>query len=286
MKLRIVACLLVAGMAWSVGAAAVETLTNGADPVVSPNGKSVAFVSRNSGAYEVYVMTLGNKNIKPLAPGGKDDRNPCWSPDGKSIIFDSRRGGGKGDLFKVALGDPGSLEQITMEKAEISRPSFTADGKGLLYARSAKKGAFGVGRQIVYAADASNPSDVTVLAEGSHARMSPDGSKVVYMVGKMNKSEIWIMNADGSDQAQLTSSPGPDENPCFSPDGSKILWSGKRGQFYDLYTMDLDGGNIEAVTSTPGFGEKTPSWAKDGYIYFLQRQGPVMSNICRMKAPK
>ncbi|MFO0794733.1 MAG: M28 family peptidase [Candidatus Brocadiaceae bacterium] len=70
--------------------------------------------------------------------------------------------------------------------------------------------------------------------------------------------EIYIMNADGSDQKQLTNWSGYDGGPFFSPDGERIIWRhfNENGMLADVYTMKLDGSDIRRLTDF-----KSMSWA-------------------------
>jgi hypothetical protein len=62
--------------------------------------------------------------------------------------------------------------------------------------------------------------------------------------------EIYIMNADGSDQRRLTQTPGYDGGPFFSPDGERIVWRRfeTNGVVADVYTMKLDGSDVRRIT--------------------------------------
>ncbi|MEK7805624.1 MAG: peptidase M28, partial [Planctomycetota bacterium] len=104
-------------------------------------------------------------------------------------------------------------------------------------------------------------------AEGAY---SPDGAKIVfcslrdaYPLDKLSPEErkqfekdpayfgeIYIMNADGSDQKRLTNSPGYDGGPFFSPDGEKVIWRHfqDNGMLADVYTMRLDGSDMHRLT--------------------------------------
>ncbi|RKU25558.1 peptidase M28, partial [Candidatus Poribacteria bacterium] len=70
--------------------------------------------------------------------------------------------------------------------------------------------------------------------------------------------EIYIMNADGSDQTRLTDSPGYDGGPFFTPDGQHIVWRHftPDGSQADIYTMQIDGSNVRRLTDF-----KSMSWA-------------------------
>ena len=70
--------------------------------------------------------------------------------------------------------------------------------------------------------------------------------------------EIYIMNADGSNQMRLTDSPGYDGGPFFTPDGQHIVWRHftPDGSQADIYTMRIDGSNVRRLTDF-----KSMSWA-------------------------
>ncbi len=70
--------------------------------------------------------------------------------------------------------------------------------------------------------------------------------------------EIYLMNADGSDQIRLTDSPGYDGGPFFTPDGQHIVWRHftPDGSQADIYTMRIDGSNVRRLTDF-----KSMSWA-------------------------
>lgn len=104
-------------------------------------------------------------------------------------------------------------------------------------------------------------------AEGSY---SPDGKLIVFCslrdaypkselspkdlkqleVDPAYFGEIYIMNADGTNQRRLTDSPGYDGGPFFSPDGQRIVWRhfSKDGSTADIYTMQIDGSGVKRLT--------------------------------------
>jgi TolB protein len=76
--------------------------------------------------------------------------------------------------------------------------------------------------------------------------------------------EIYRMDADGSHQQQLTSSPWIDSSPSWSPDGSQIAFVGTQA----IQVMDADGSNQRRLTHNAI--DLAPSWSPDGqHILFM-----------------
>jgi Tol biopolymer transport system component len=75
------------------------------------------------------------------------------------------------------------------------------------------------------------------------ASFSPDGSKILFAANHDGDLEIYVVNADGTDQRQLTENSKQDFFPSWSPDGETIVFSSDRTGAVELYLMDTDGGN-------------------------------------------
>ena len=60
--------------------------------------------------------------------------------------------------------------------------------------------------------------------------------------------QIYIMNADGSQQQRVTSQLASDSAPTWSPNGKQIAFSSFKGETADIYVMNSDGTNIVQLT--------------------------------------
>jgi len=111
----------------------------------------------------------------------------------------------------------------------------------------------------------STPGDVQTPA------WSPDGRKLAFVSRRDGNSEIYVMNADGSAQENLTRQPANDGHPGWSPDGRKIVFVSRRDGNSEIYVMNADGSGLRNVTRTPS-EDLDPAWSPDGRaIAFVQK---------------
>ena len=76
--------------------------------------------------------------------------------------------------------------------------------------------------------------------------------------------EIYVMDADGGNQENLTNHPAYDLEPDWSPDGTKIAFiSGRDGGRFQIHVMDADGKNVIRLTDGQGT-KRHPNWSPDG----------------------
>jgi Tol biopolymer transport system component len=161
----------------------------------------------------------------------------------------------------------------------LTRPSLSPDGNRIVFVRDSKRLValdlkWKDGAEVV---DLSK-SDANAVELGVPGDLqpsfSPDGRRIVFTSRRDRDYEIYVMNADGSEQRRLTHSRGIDMNPVFSPDGRRIAYTSNRDGNYEIYVMDADGRNPQRVTRHPERSD-FPCWHPDGkHVVFVgERNG-------------
>jgi tricorn protease len=157
------------------------------NPVFSPDGHWIAFSSNRHGSYNVYVIPVQSGKPRRLTFDSGNDLVTGWSPDGKSILFASTRGTAyppSFDLYTVPI-EGGMAHKITA--AEGKEGSFAPTGDRLAYVRG----------------------------PGSWYRKGYRGS---------SNDDLWVCNADGTNNRQLTVFNGQDNSPMWSADGQNLYY--------------------------------------------------------------
>lgn len=259
-------------------------------PRWSPDGKRLAFISTRRDKPQIFILDLEKGGeARQLTNEEKGAGNPAWSPDGQFIAFTSfvpkpdpeheiikalkpekaewappakiftrlhYRSDGRGYLpngfthIFVIPAEGGESQQVTQGDYDHSAPSWSADGKSLIFS----------------AVRTANPD------------------------WDINDPEIYSVEIATGQIRQLTDHRGPDRSPLVSPDGRFIAYTGFDEHWYSynvpkLYVMNTDGANPRMLTagwdhsvgggvytdaSAPLGGGEQMQWAADSSgVYFL-----------------
>jgi Tol biopolymer transport system component len=111
--------------------------------------------------------------------------------------------------------------------------------------------------------------DIFRLEYASDPQISPDGEGIVYVRNFMDvmkdkrRSNLWLIESDGSENRPLTSGNRNDSTPRWSPDGRKLLYASSEDGTVQLYLRWMDTGQTAKLTQLP----RSPaglSWSPDG----------------------
>jgi TolB protein len=169
-------------------------------PYFSPNGEKIVFVSDRDGNSEIYVMDLDGKNLINITNNKATDKEPFWANEGK--IYYSSKEDGVYQIMSIKA-DGTDKKTLTNGKGNKHMPQLSPDGKKILF-YSEKDG-----NPEIYTMIVGNEDDITRLTNNPlmdiRPRWSPDGKMIVFERGnKKDNQNIFIMDADGKNQKQLT----------------------------------------------------------------------------------
>jgi len=146
-------------------------------PSYSPDGKYIAFNSDRSGLQQIYVMKSDGSNVKRVTFGNGLYGTPVWSPRGDLIAFTKVR---KGRFYIGVMRVDGTGERLLTENFYQEAPSWSPNGRVLVFYRETKSGEKGEGfsaklwsiditgyneRKIKTETDASDPSWSSLLSK-------------------------------------------------------------------------------------------------------------------------
>jgi TolB protein len=90
-------------------------------PRLSPDGRTLVFVTRNSGRFYVAAMDLATRQTQVLTDGGRDE-SPSFAPNGKMILY-AANAGGRGVLH--ATSSDGRVKQrLSVPAADVREPAW------------------------------------------------------------------------------------------------------------------------------------------------------------------
>jgi len=240
-------------------------------PVWGPDGRQIAFVSfRDTLAGKwglangsIYIMAFDPVagqagEVRRVTDGEGKDGWPTWSADGQRLAFHSDRAGSF-DIWIVNV-DGSGLRRLTESPADDRYPAWSPDGQTIAYTsnRSGNEDVWVVDvvEALAGAAD-ENAVNLTQAPERDRYPMwSPDGSRLTFNTNRDGDYEVYVMNADGSGQENISRSPTSTEGLAdWSPDGrSLVLYSDRPGN-KDEFVVDLETGQWVNVTQDPASDE-------------------------------
>ncbi len=232
-------------------------------PRFSPDGKNLAFIRYFSPFHrELFVVSAVGGEPRQITSDDVRIYGIGWSPDNQKLFFTSYRNINRLNLWQVSAsgGEPQLIETGSRGLEDLA---ISPNGRTIAFVEEKSD------ENIWQIAPEAVPRPVIRSTHADHSeQFSPDGSQITFASDRTGKDEIWIADADGKNQRQLTNSAAQSGSPRFSPDGKFVVYDAQTADGSDVYIIPVNGGEARRLTET-GKVNSLPAWSIDGkWIFF------------------
>jgi serine/threonine-protein kinase len=285
----LVAALLRRKTEWRIEFGPVRPVTADAgleiQPALSPDGKTLAYVSGPRGQLKVYVRSLGGGTpIEVVKDFERQQQRPRWSPDGTRLLFDVA------DTVYV-VPSLGGTPRLAVSGGRNA--AWSPDGRTIAYT-----GRVTAAEPGLWVRDVDGGAPRALATGSSHSpAWSPDGQLIAFVSenpewqtfgsGNLGPSVLMVVRTDGGEPVRLTGRKFMNMSPQWLPDSRHLLFMSSQDGGRDLYSLAVDGsGRTQGppVRLTTGLDIGTFSLSADG-TQLAYNSFPNTSNIWAIPIP-
>lgn len=203
-----------------------------------PPDRSHGYVWKLYDEFEIYGANADGTDITPLITAPGYDAEATVSPKGDKFVFTSTRDGDP-ELYVANLDGTG-IKRLTTTKGYDGGAFFSPDGTKIIYR-------------------ANHPQGADELAK--YEEIIKEG------LVRPTRLELFVMDADGGNQTQITRNGKANFGPFWHPDSKRVIFASnlddERGRNFDLYMVGIDGSGVERITHNETF-DGFPMFTRDG----------------------
>lgn len=272
--LRLLACVALGALSAGAAAAqgAVEPRPSLAEPSLSPDGSTIAFVSGGA----VWTVPSQGGQARILVSDQATDESPVFSPDGTELAFTSTRAG-QANVYVLTLAT-GAVRRLTFSDVNETLNAWSRDGKWLYFSSPAND----ISRQNdIFRVSAAGGTPLEVSRERYlnefQAAPSPDGQSLALMAKGLSNVQWWRDGHSHIDEAELWVKPvegeggyrrllGPTAKhlwPMWSADGQALYYMSDQSGSENIWRLSTSGAATpEQITR---FSQGRVLWPTIGY---------------------
>lgn len=223
-----------------------ERLTPGQSPVLSPDGRFVAF-SRYRAKPSIWyamVMDLSSRATRQIFARKGDYAHATssltWSPDSSVLALVDEQG------ITVVDRDTGQIPQTIASSTYLGTPSFSPDSRQITYADDAS------GRVFVASATGGHPSPITMGPHDFGPVWGPTGIAFARWLAAGKPGDIWLAQANGEGPRRLTHTDAGIQPVAFSADGLNLIAQNPASHNGRIWAVDVSTGSARDLTGWVG----------------------------------
>ncbi len=230
-----------------------DTPASDVDPALSHDGRDIVFTSNRSGNNDIFVTSSVGGAAVNLTNHPANDGWPRWSPDGEFVLFHSNRDGNF-ELY-VMRRDGTGLRRLTEHPGIDQFPDWSPDGRAIAFRRD-----FDIHLLDLLTGAVRRLTDAPPLNQ--MPAWAPDGRRLAFMSAREGYPSVFVMDADGGGQRNLTPKDQGDADsdwisraPSWSDTGRHIYFMSSRpstGLDTELFVMKADGTGLTRLTHVIG----------------------------------
>jgi Tol biopolymer transport system component len=226
----------------------------------------ITYTSNINGNRDIFLINPVTGETRGVITDRYHDKVGTWSPDGRYLAFESSRV--DVNYYQIYLHDTeqGSTELLTdFEDCSNWSPSWSPDGTQIAFYSNCENN-----QRDIYIMDRGGSSRqklTTSSAEDTFPAFSPDGKTLAFTSTRSGRLQIFLMNADGSNQRYVAEGCSS----TFSPDGS-WLWFASGCEDSEIWRVRIDGTDLATVGTMLG---QNPSVSPDGQFVVFQSNDDI-----------
>jgi Tol biopolymer transport system component len=242
------------------------------DPQFSMDGARIAFTSRRSGKFELWVCQRDGSSPRAITAQGAFAGSSSWSPDGRTIAYDSLVSG-RSEVWLVNA-EGGTPRRLLQPPVESMLPKWSSDGAWVYFFRKADGGE-------IWKAPAGGGTPQRVTGHGGFEGMETPDGKSLYFVKSSGAPGLWRLPRDGGKEERVPGVPALANSRMWTIAQGGIFFAIEKPspalEFYDLRTGRLR--TVIALPSAPMQTGRGLSVSPDGQMILYTRTDTTRREI-------